>query len=79
MSCSVTSPAGREPVSSLRVDQAAALMARHAYGSSEEWHAEILATLLMECTEELSPLPVPDDLLSQIGDALRHPVTRRGR
>jgi hypothetical protein len=73
------SPAGREPVSSLGVDQAAAMMARHAYGSSEEWHAEILASLLMECTEELSPLPLPGDLLSQIGDALRHPVTRRGR
>jgi hypothetical protein len=71
--------AGRRPAPGLSAEAAVAMMARHTYGSAEERHAEIVASLLMECTEELSPLPVPGDLLSRIGDALRHPVTRRGR
>ena len=58
---------------------AAALLDRHGYTPAEERHAEVLASLILECADELSPLARPRGLLARIGDALRHPVTgRRG-
>jgi len=56
---------------------AAAVLDRHGYTPAEERHAEVLASLILECADELSPLARPRGLLARIGDALRHPVTSR--
>ena len=48
--------AGQGRVSGLSSLQPIAIMTRHAYGSTDERHAEIVASLLMGRTEEMSPL-----------------------